>query len=84
MLKINLIIKEIGRIDKNGPAVNSVLEGYAILKKELDDLWDEIRKEPDGCITNVMRQHAIRLAALTIKFINEILWDNPPPGDKKE
>jgi len=45
-------------------------EGYAVLLEELDELWDEIKKErPDN---NRMREEAIQVGAMAIKFIASI------------
>ncbi len=45
---------------------NSYHEGYAIIKEELDELWDEIK----GDQWNLkLRDEAIQVAAMAIRFI---------------
>lgn len=44
--------------------------GYAIIKEELDELWEEIRKkQPDK---RRMREEAIQVAAMAIRFMMDI------------
>lgn len=46
-------------------------EGYAIIKEELEELWDEIKKkEPDR---EEMRKEALQVAATAIRFIEDLL-----------
>lgn len=49
-------------------AFNSAHEGYAVLKEEVDELWDEIK---GGQNINRMREEAIQVAAMAIRFIND-------------
>ncbi|SFW16281.1 hypothetical protein [Chitinophaga sancti] len=48
---------------------NSAHEGFAVLKEEVDELWDEVKK--DGSKER-MRAEAVQVAAMAIRFINEL------------
>lgn len=48
---------------------NSPHEGYAVIKEELEELWDEIKKRPAVRNAGRMEAEAIQLAAMTIRFI---------------
>ena len=49
---------------------NSTHEGFAVLKEEVDELWDEVkRKYPSK---EHMREEAIQVAAMCVRFINEL------------
>ena len=52
------------------PKFNSYHEGYAVLKEEADELWDEIKREQRPA---ELRQEAIQVAAMAIRFINDLL-----------
>lgn len=45
-------------------------EGYAVLKEEVDELWDEIKK--DGAKDRI-REEAVQVAAMAIRIINELI-----------
>lgn len=48
----------------------SAHEGYAVIKEEYDELWDEVRKtNPVFHNKEAMKHEAIQLAAMAIKFI---------------
>ena len=55
--------------DKFG-AFNSAHEGFAVLKEEVDELWDEVKcKHRDVAL---MRREAIQVAAMAIRFIMDV------------
>ena len=45
-------------------------EGFAVLKEEVDELWDEVkRKHPSN---EQMREEAIQIGAMALRFLNEL------------
>ena len=54
------------------PKMVSAHEGYAILKEELDELWDEIKKKNADHNLDLMRKEAIQVAAMAIRFIIDV------------
>ncbi|MBC9913142.1 hypothetical protein [Chitinophaga varians] len=44
-------------------------EGFAVLKEEVDELWDEVKKDSDR---ETMKKEAIQVAAMAIRFIREL------------
>jgi hypothetical protein len=48
---------------------HSAHEGYAVLKEEMDELWDEIKKDQSPF---EMKQEAIQVAAMAVRFIYDI------------
>ncbi len=51
--------------------LHSYHEGYAVLKEELEELWDEIKKrEPDN---DKLFKEAIQVGAMALAFIHELL-----------
>lgn len=66
------VLAELARAFKRFPKMNSAHEGWAIMKEEVDELWDQVRK-PSGQRTAVnlarMRREATQVAAMALRFI---------------
>jgi len=54
--------------DLGFPLFNSDHEGFAILKEEVDELWDEVKNKNTDDDANLFVE-AIHVAAMAIKFI---------------
>lgn len=62
--------------DAQKPKFHSTHEGYAVLKEEVDELWDEIKTSKVFDRANLlMVDEAIQVAAIAIKFV-ENLYQN--------
>ncbi|MFA5317168.1 MAG: hypothetical protein WC369_07100 [Dehalococcoidales bacterium] len=54
------------------PAFHSTHEGYAVLKEEVDELWDGV-KDNEGIMGNeALRKEAIQIAAMALRFIEDL------------
>jgi glutamyl-tRNA reductase len=53
------------------PRMNSAHEGWAILKEEVDELWDEVKKNPQTRAISKMKKEAIQVAAMAARFIED-------------
>ena len=53
---------------------NSAHEGYAILLEEVDELWDEVKKNPHKSPERLanMRTEAIQVAAMAMQFLKDV------------
>ena len=60
------IIQEYNRAIKKFGSFASTHEGYAVILEELDELWDEIKKNSNK---KDMRKEAIQVAAMGFRFI---------------
>lgn len=64
------VLREYERGDAKHGQYHSIHEGYAVIKEELDELWDEIKKqEPSG---EHMYEEAIQVAASAVKFAKRL------------
>lgn len=54
------------------PPFNSAHEGFAILKEEVDELWDHVKTNQKRRDIDAMRKEAIQVAAMAIRFALEI------------
>ena len=57
---------------------NSAHEGYAIIKEEFDELWEEIRKKDAVRSKAAMAEEAIHTSAMLLRFLVEICVDKIP------
>lgn len=76
IFKYDKLISEVrDELDKaigNYPAFNSAHEGFAVLKEEIDELWDEVkRKQSNVDRKPLMRKEAIQVAAMALRFLND-------------
>lgn len=53
------------------PAFNSGHEGWAVIKEELDELWDEVRAYPNAD-PNKMAKEAIQIGAMAARFVADL------------
>lgn len=51
---------------------HSAHEGWATLREEVDELWDEVKKKPAIRSKTRMREEAIQIAAMAIRFIEDV------------
>ncbi|MEN6567173.1 MAG: hypothetical protein ABFC57_12835 [Veillonellales bacterium] len=73
------VIEELEKAIKNHVPMNSAHEGYAVIKEELDELWDEVKKRnPDP---ELLRMEARQVAAMGIRFMIDIL--RPEKADER-
>lgn len=60
--------EEIWRATRRYPEFNSTHEGYAVIKEELDELWEAVR----GNNRQDARAEAVQVAAMAIRFLMDI------------
>jgi hypothetical protein len=51
---------------------NSAHEGYAVILEELDELWDEVKKNGSQRDVQKMRDEAIQVAAMAMRFVVDV------------
>lgn len=54
------------------PAMNSAHEGYAVLKEEVDELWDEIKRQDADRSIDRMRVEAVQVGAMAVRFLGGV------------
>jgi hypothetical protein len=56
-------------IRKHGP-MRGAHEGYAVILEELDELWDEIKRQKIDA--EAMRKEAVQVAAMAMRFVMDV------------
>ncbi len=65
------VIDEVRNACNNWPKFNSAHEGFAILKEEVDELWDIVKVNQKKRDLIKMRAEAKQVAAMAIRFMSE-------------
>lgn len=68
----NLIEEEVLGAKKNWPPFNSAHEGFAVLKEEVDELWDHVKTNQKKRYILDMKAEAIQVAAMAVRFALEV------------
>ena len=66
------IEEELYRALRKFPPFASPHEGWAIIKEEEEELWDEIKRQHDVRSGNKMRREAIQVAAMAVRFVLDL------------
>lgn len=66
------VCKEVEEATKAWPKFNSAHEGFAVLKEEVDELWDHVKTNQKRRNIEEMRKEAIQVAAMALRFSVEI------------
>lgn len=51
---------------------NSAHEAFAVLYEEVDELWDHVKTKQKNRDLNAMKKEAIQVAAMALRFANEV------------
>lgn len=62
-------VRELRSARQKFPKFSSAHEGFAILKEEVDELWEEVRSK--SRTTASMRAEAVQVAAMALRFIED-------------
>lgn len=66
------VLRELLRaVEKFGP-FSSGHEGYAVILEELDELWEEVKKNPSKTSKRRMRAEAVQVAAMAVRFVMDV------------
>ena len=68
------IFREFIKASGRFPAFNSAHEGYAVILEEVDEFWEEVKKNPEKhpeCKEN-MRKECTRIAAMCLRFLHDL------------
>jgi hypothetical protein len=66
------ISDELSCAQYNYPKLSTCHDGYGRMLEEVDELWDAIKKHKFNCGTPAMRAECIQIAAMALRFIEEL------------
>ncbi len=68
----NLVYRELeSAVSKHG-RFNSAHEGFAVLKEEVDELWDIVKQKQNERDLGKMQKEAVQIAAMAYRFAVEL------------
>ena len=59
-------------LDNNKKAFSCYHHGYAVILEELDELWEEVKKKPRDRNKDALREEAMQVAAMGIRFMVDL------------
>ena len=65
-----LIYQETYNASRRYPSFHSLHEGYAVLKEEVDELWEEIKKKDRD--PEQLRKEAIQVGAMALRLLVDL------------
>ncbi|HOE18904.1 MAG TPA: hypothetical protein PK344_15995 [Syntrophorhabdaceae bacterium] len=75
LVAMTAIVVELRRATSiNGP-FHSAHEGYAVIKEELDELWEEIKKKAVERDPEKLQKEAVQIGAMAARFIIDICME---------
>lgn len=66
------VVDELNSASARWPAFNSAHEGFAVLKEEVDELWDEVKINQKDRDLAKMRKEAKQVAAMALRFMLDV------------
>jgi len=54
------------------PDLHSNHEAYAVIKEEVDELWDAIKKNKDTKGNNQIRHELIQIGAMVVRYLDNL------------
>ena len=64
---------ELNSAKRTFPPFNSGHEGYAVIKEEVDELWDDVKQK--GSSRYALAHEALQIAAMGLRFIEDVVPD---------
>lgn len=71
---ISMVLDEFSAATDAFKPFNSAHEGYSVLAEEVDELWDEVKKNPKKFPdrTAKMKREAVQVAAMALRFLTDL------------
>ena len=67
------ILREYSSATRKFGPFHSAHEGWAVIHEEMCELWEEVRKTPADRKPDAMRDEAVQVAAMALRFVVEIV-----------
>lgn len=74
------MVEEWSRAEALYPSFHSMHEAYAVMLEELDELWEEVRKQPKDRDPKAIYKELIQIAAMALRTVTSLGKDDKPYG----
>lgn len=68
-----LVTQEVRRARECHDPMQSIHEGYAVILEEVDELWDEVKKNPKKRDAEAMKTEVVQVAAMALRFLTDLM-----------
>lgn len=69
---VEKVVRELDRACRTHHTFNSSHEGYAVIKEEFEELWDEIKNNKQEDTKARQTKEAIQVAAMALRFLVDL------------
>lgn len=74
------MVKEWRRAESLYPGFHSMHEAYAVMLEEFDELWEEVRKQPQHRDPDTIYKELIQIAAMALRTVTSLGKEGKPYG----
>jgi len=83
MMKFNnLVREELKRARRKHGPILSIHEGYAVILEELDEAWNEVKKQTEERNLNNLLKELIQVSAMAQKMAEDVVIPNLKRSEK--
>jgi len=65
---LDAVVAELRAAERKFHAFHSGHEGYAVIREELDELWDAVKRD----VIVEAKREAVQIAAMALRFIGDL------------
>ncbi|MGH7485758.1 MAG: hypothetical protein ACREMY_09180 [bacterium] len=74
--ELRKVSEELDKALRKHKRFNSAHEGWAVIREEVDELWEEVKVRQNKRRNKRMEKEAIQIAAMAIRFVLEVSRGN--------
>ena len=71
------VADELAKAQSKHPPMHSGHEGWAVIREELDELWEHVRS--DTWRSPAARHEAVQIAAMAVRYIGDLIDEEEQP-----
>lgn len=72
-LLLNTVSAAVQAAEAKHAPMNSLHEGYAVLLEEVDELWDEVKRQTGKRDLPAARKECVQIAAMALRLIRDVI-----------
>jgi len=69
---LQAVVDEFERAEELYPAFHSNHEGYAVIREELEELWEAVKRSKSTRAEGDVKKEAVQLAAMALRFVVDL------------
>ncbi len=65
-------VDEVYEAENVYPSMNSLHEAYAVIKEEVEEWWDEVKKKPAARDRKLLRKELVQVVAMCVRTARDL------------